>query len=150
MVKDEQHDLLGPDTYQSSGAASYFRSLEKDMIANGLSVKPSNGHIATTCPVEASRWGTAVSIWPMGEKGVDFAWLEDGGMFWPINGGGRRKSRSVVTPSTSLSDIGDKGELSQALRGDTWDVMFRADNGFLAVSAGLDKELRTYLMKMEK
>mmetsp|Transcript_9869 Transcript_9869/g.17823 ORF Transcript_9869/g.17823 Transcript_9869/m.17823 type:complete len:295 (-) Transcript_9869:1292-2176(-) len=150
MVKDEPHDLLDPDTYQSNEAVSYFRSLEKDMIANGLSIKPSNGHIATTCPKEAARWGAAVSIWPLGEKGVDFAWLEDGGMFWPINGGGRGKSRSVVTTSTSISDIGDKGALSEALQGDTWDVMFRADNGFLAVSAELDNELRTYLMKMEK
>jgi hypothetical protein len=39
--------------------------------------------------------------------------------------------------------------LSDALRGDAWEIMFRADNGFVAVPAELDGELREYLREMQ-
>lgn len=149
IVKDEPHDLLNPDTYQSNEAASYFLSLEKDMTAKRISIKPSNSHLGTTCPKDAAQWGTAASIWPLGEKGVDFAWLEDGGIFWPIKRGNHIKKRLIVTSSTNCGDSRESKELSEALQGDAWEVMFRADNGFLAVPAELDDELRKCLMEMK-
>mmetsp|Transcript_33792 Transcript_33792/g.57384 ORF Transcript_33792/g.57384 Transcript_33792/m.57384 type:complete len:288 (-) Transcript_33792:1392-2255(-) len=147
LVKDEPYDLLDPATYQSKDAASYFTHLENDMTAKGLSVKPSKGHLGTTCPKAAAEWGRAASIWPLGEQGVDFAWLKDGGLFWPNNDGNDKTIRSIITPSTITSD-GTRGELSNALEGDAWEILFRADNGFLAVPTELDSDLQIYLMEI--
>lgn len=149
IITDEPHDLLNPDTYQSNEAASYFSSLEKEMTAKRMSMKPSNSHLGTTCAKEAALWGTAASIWPLGEKGVGFAWLKDGGVFWPNTERNPTKKRSVVSSSTHNSNDRGVEELSHALQGDAWEIMFRVDNGFLAVPAALDKELRTCLMEMK-
>jgi len=145
-ITGEPCDLLDSETYQSDDAAKYFQSLEEQMKARGLNIRPSNGHLATTCPKEASRWGDAASIWPLGERNVDFAWLENGGVFWPIPEG--RNEQVVVTSSFSMNgfDNGRQGyKLDDALKGDAWEIMFRADNGFLAVPAGLDAELKQNL-----
>jgi hypothetical protein len=134
VITDEPFDLLEVETYGSDAAATYFQSLEVQMNANRLSIRPSNSHIGSTCPLEAAKWGTAVSIWPLGEQGVQFAWLENGGLFWPVTSS---RSRTV--------SHSDGSGLSEALRGDAWEIMFRADNGFLAVPAALDDELKQIL-----
>lgn len=149
IVTDEPHDLLNPDTYQSNDAALYFSSLEKDMAAKGLSIKPSTSHLGTTCLKEAAQWGTAASIWPLGETGVEFAWLKEGGVFWPNKEGGLQRKRSIVTSSTNNGDGRGMEGLPTALQGEAWEIMFRAENGFLAVPAALDKELRASLMEMK-
>lgn len=143
IINNEPYDLLDPGTYQSNESAAYFQSLEYEM--RGMPIKPSNGHLATTCPKEAAQWGRAASIWPLGEEGVDFAWLEEGGLFWPINKTKlNAKKRKIVTSSAVSSGTKQK-DLADALQGDAWEVMFRADNGFLVVPAELDDELRAYL-----
>ena len=145
VIKDEPFDLLDVDTYGSIAAASYFQSLEVQMNANGLSIRPSNSHMGTTCPLEAAKWGTAVSIWPIGDKinSVQFAWMEDGGLFWPIPTSQLPKPRNIAhSDGTHKSD-----GLSDALRGDAWEIMFRADNGFLAVPATFDDELKQILQE---
>lgn len=134
VITDEPFDLLDVETYGSDEAATYFQSLEVQMNANRLSIMPSNSHIGSTCPIEAAKWGTAVSIWPLGEQGVQFAWLEKGGLFWPVTSS---RSRAI--------SHSDGSGLSEALRGDAWEIMFRADNGFLAVPAALDDELKQIL-----
>ena len=145
LLKDETFDLLDSNTYNSKEAATYFQSLEDEMTTKGMTMKPSNSHIGTTCPKEASKWGQAASVWPWGERGVEFAWLVDGGTFWPIDRGtSSRKNRRLVTSSAA------KHGLADALQGDAWDIMFRADNGFLAVPADIDTELRAYLREMQR
>lgn len=145
LLKDETFDLLDSNTYNSKQAARYFQSLEDEMTTKGMTMKPSNSHIGTTCPKEASKWGQAASVWPWGERGVEFAWLVDGGTFWPIDRGtSSRKNRRLVTSSAA------KHGLADALQGDAWDIMFRADNGFLAVPADIDTELRAYLREMQR
>lgn len=141
IVRDELYDLLDPQTYQSNEAAFYFQKLEKVMSAKGLGLKPSNSHIGTTCPKEAARWGKAASIWPIGEDGVEFAWLEEGGLFWPP------PDVSIEREVTSGAGKGEQG-LATALQGDAWEIMFRADNGFLAVPSELDDELRVCLREL--
>ncbi len=148
VIKDEPFDLLDVDTYGSIEAASYFQSLEVQMNANGLSIRPSNSHMGTTCPLEAAKWGTAVSIWPIGDKinSVQFAWMEEGGLFWPIPTSKMSKPRII-----SHSDGTHKSDgLSDALRGDAWEIMFRADNGFLAVPATFDDELKQILRQKQR
>lgn len=137
IVLNEPYDLLDPQTYHSEEAAAYFQSLEDKLSAGGSSIKPSNAHIATTCPLEAFKWGTAMSIWPLGERGVEFLWLKDGGVFWP-------PPDQPVMAQTLERNTNDSG-LERALQGNAWEVMFRSDSGFLAVPAGLDDELRDYL-----
>ncbi|KAL9190686.1 hypothetical protein ACHAXT_000392 [Thalassiosira profunda] len=134
VVRDEPYDLLDPETYQSKDAATYFQRLDEEMRRG---IRPSNSHLGTTCPKEAAQWGMAASIWPLGEKGVDFAWIEGGGVFWPIDNANRR---IVTTQSRGV-------KLAEALQGDAWEIMFRADRGFLAVPAELDGALRSYLKK---
>ena len=75
----------------------------------------------------------AVSIWPLGENGVEFAWLENGGIFWPakIN---ELNGRSLINAG-----------LDMALQGDAGEIMFRADHGFIAVPAQLDSALKSCL-----
>ena len=124
--------------------------LEHELTARGSSVKPSNGHLATTCPIEATRWGTAVSIWPLGESNVEFAWLKEGGVFWPPEGSVRGDSAIITTTTTTTTTqremvFGFDSGLEGALRGDAWEIMFRADNGFLAASAELDIAMKLLL-----
>lgn len=70
------------------------------------------------------------SIWPLGEKGVAFAWMTYGGLFWNRD--------AIVSDEEKKSTVvydGKSSGLSIALQGDNWEVMFRADNGFIAVPA---------------
>lgn len=145
-IINEPPDLLDPMTYQSTEASSYFQVLEHELTARGSSVKPSNGHLATTCPIEATRWGTAVSIWPLGESNVEFAWLKEGGVFWPPEGSVRSDS-TIITTTTKQREMvfGFDSGLEGALRGDAWEIMFRADNGFRVVSAELDIAMKHLL-----
>ena len=140
IINDEPFDLLDSRTYNSMDSVTYFESLEYEMNAMEIPLKPSNSHIATTNPKDASRWGKAASIWPLGEKGVEFAWIEDGGLFWP-----GRTGRSVITSNTKVE--GMYSGISTALQVDSSEIMFRADNGFIAVPAELDQELRSYLTR---
>ncbi len=141
VITDEPFDLLDVETYGSNAAASYFQSLEVQMNANGLSIRPSNSHMGSTCPLEAAKWGTAASIWPLGERNVQFAWMERGGLFWPMP----KSSKSRAIGHSDGTNRNDDRRLSDALRGDAWEIMFRADNGFLAVPAAVDDELKQIL-----
>lgn len=136
LLKDESFDLLDPSTYESTEAAGYFQRLEDDMIAKRMNMTPSNSHMGTTCPKEASKWGKVASVWPIGEQGVELAWIEEGKNFWPSN----NKKQTIVTTSSTKQST-----LDIALQGDTWDIMFRADNGFIVVPAASDEELKKYL-----
>jgi hypothetical protein len=78
-----------------------------------------------------------MSIWPLGERGVEFLWWKDGGVFWP-------PPHQTVMAQTLERNTNDNG-LARALQGDAWEVMFRSDTGFLVVPAELDDELRDYL-----
>ena len=135
--------MLDPDTYNSIEAVAYFRGLENEMVAHEMPLKPSNSHLATTCPKAVAQWGRAASIWPLGEKGVAFAWMTDRGLFW---------NRDAIVSDEEKKSIvvydGKSSGLSIALQGDNWEVMFRADNGFIAVPAELDDELRAHLREM--
>ena len=144
LLKNEPFDLLNPSTYESNEAAAYFQRLEDDMIAKGINIKPSNSHMGTTCPKEASKWGQAASVWPLGEQGVEFAWIEEGGYFWPSN----NKKQTIVTTSSIKQSQNERDALDIVLQGDTWDIMFRADNGFLVVPAAVDDGLKRYLKKL--
>lgn len=138
FIINDPCDLLDPNTYQSSEAALYFAQLEKQLSArqsDGYSVKPSNGHLATTCPKEAAKWGKPMSIWPIGES-VDFMWLRNGGVFWP------NQYNIDQQPKEGIDKIIASERLDKALQGDGWEIMFRADDGFVAVDARLDEELR--------
>lgn len=79
-------------------------------------------------------------MWPISEEGVEFAWIAEGEYFWPTN---NKKKQTIVTTSSTKQSA-----LDIALQGDTWDIMFRADNGFIVVPAEIDDELKRYLKKL--
>lgn len=144
-IRVEPCDLLDPETYGSEEAASYFRKLDESMKSNGSPILPSNGHLGVTCPKAAAEWGgIAASVWPLGgddddDGGVHFAWFESGGEFWP-----RQTKSGGAAADGIIVDGVDCGRLSldDALVGDRWEVMFRADRGFLAVPSAFDAQLR--------
>ena len=136
MIRLEESDLLDPNTYNSKDASDFFNKLEVETLRESP-VKPSNGHLAVTCPRAASEWGIAASIWPLGED-VHFAWFENGGKFWP---------REKVDDKIIVDGI-DCGQqaLEDALMGDNLEVMF-SSNRFLAVPLSMEEELRNELKK---
>lgn len=141
-VRVEPCDLLDPATYGSEEAAAFFRELDGRMKSNGSPVLPSNGHLGVTCPEAAAEWGgVAASVWPLGgEDDVHFAWFESGGEFWP------RPSSAAAGSTTAESVIIDgidcgRLSLDDALVGDRWEVLFRADR-FLTVPVAFEAELR--------
>jgi len=142
LLKDEPFDLLDPSTYESNEAAAYFQRLEDDMIAKRINMTPSNSHMGTTCPKEASKWGKVASMWPIGEQGVEFAWIAEGLFFWPNS----NKKQTIVTTSSNKQTL--VSTLDIALQGDTWDIMFRADNGFIVAPAEIDEDLKRYLREL--
>ena len=102
-------------------------------------VRPSNGHLATTCPKAAGEWGVAASIWPIGEVNVHFAWFADGGLFWPRPEGA---SQDIIVDGR---DCG-KMSLEDALVGDNWEVLFQTEK-FVAIPVKFEDELRKELKK---
>ena len=150
VVEDEPYDLLDPETYQSTEAAAYFQSLEEEMTARRMSLKPSNSHLGTTSRKEAATWGTAASIWPLGQKEIGYAWLEEGGLFWPIDERNNGTKRRKIVEANIRNNYGvDNRGLANALQVEN-EIMFRADSGFLAVPAELDDELRSRLMEINE
>ena len=137
VVGDGAYDLLDPETYGSDAAAAYFRELDDEMDARRLGLRPSNSHLATTCPADASTWGPAASVWPLGPD-ASFAWFEDDRLFWPVG----TRGRTLVTD--------DSSSLSFALCVDGREVMFRSDGGYLAVPSHLDHRLRQQLISMTR
>ena len=133
-------DLLNPETYDSEEAAAYFAQLDKRMARELKSpVRPSNFHLATTCPKAAGEWGVAASIWPIGEDNVHFAWFADGGLFWPRPEGA---SQDIIVDGR---DCG-KMSLEDALVGDNWEVLFQTDK-FIVIPVKFEDELRKELKK---
>mmetsp|Transcript_16533 Transcript_16533/g.47594 ORF Transcript_16533/g.47594 Transcript_16533/m.47594 type:complete len:334 (-) Transcript_16533:375-1376(-) len=142
-IRMEPCDLLDPSTYGSDEAASYFRALDDRMKSDGSPVLPSNGHLGVTCPKAAAEWGgVAASVWPLGgeayDDGVHFAWFESGGEFWPRPAAGAVASDNVIVDGIDCGRL----SLDDALAGDRWEVLFRADRGFLAVPVAFEAELR--------
>lgn len=74
-VCDPTPDLLFPETYGNDPLALYyFQQLEDFLVSISATspttdvifmAKPSNGHIATSDPSEAGKWGNVVSVWPL-------------------------------------------------------------------------------------
>ena len=133
-------DLLNPETYDSEEAAAYFAQLDQRMARKLKSpVRPSNGHLATTCPKTAGKWGVAASIWPIGEDEVHFAWYADGGLFYPRPEGA---SQDIIVDGR---DCG-KMSLEDALVGDNWEVLFQTDK-FVSIPLKFEDELRKELKR---
>ena len=140
IMISKQCDLLNPETYDSDEAAAYFAQLDSRMARELKSpVRPSNGHLATTCPKAAGEWGVAASIWPIGEVNVHFAWFADGGLFWPRPEGA---SQDIIVDGRDCGQM----SLEDALVGDSWEVLFQTEK-FVAIPVKFEDELRKELKK---
>jgi len=127
-------DLLDANTYQDRDALSYFRKLEESM--KNLSVKPSNGHLATTSPSVARQWSKNVaSIWP--SSPTHCAWYTTGGLFE-----GRQDEKNLIVDGV---ECGREG-LEDALRLSDTEIMITCRE-FLSVPASMDNALRQELQK---
>jgi hypothetical protein len=115
-IQNPEPDLLLPQTYNDNPMAlSYFQCLERRLSSSSLSLssststltsisghnnnnivlaRPSNGHIGTSDPREAGKWGDVVSIWPLGDA-ISYVWLEDRETFW----GGDADEATTTVPT---------------------------------------------------
>ena len=111
-IDNPNPDLLEIETYGNDTAAvRYFQRLEQRLlllninntITNMFVAKPSNGHIATSDPNEANKWGNVVSVWPLlgstnssvtsstsdeqggGTSLFSYVWLKNRSTFYPNN-----------------------------------------------------------------
>eukprot|EP00903_Cladosiphon_okamuranus_P019501 g17933.t1 len=78
----ERPDLLDEATYESAIAAEYFRAADAAMEKQfRASARPSNAHIMVSNKEAAAAWGTACSVWPLGDS-LDYSWLENCYEWW--------------------------------------------------------------------
>ncbi|CAM9112762.1 unnamed protein product [Laminaria digitata] len=91
----ETPDLFDEETYGSPLAAEYFRASDSLMAENfGATARPSNAHIMVSNQEAASAWGTACSVWPLGDS-LDYSWFDNCSELWNPSWG-RPGSRSSV------------------------------------------------------
>ena len=97
ILQEPLPDLLFPETYNNDAAAlAYFQCLEEKLLANSQSWRtfnnnpsrrikalPSTGHIATSDPQEAGKWGPVVSVWPIGTE-WSYVWPRDRPTFYEL------------------------------------------------------------------
>jgi hypothetical protein len=81
-VLDPEPDLLLPGTYDDPSALAYFQCLEQRLQHRGSTARPSTGHIATSDVSQASQWGQAVSVWPLGDS-MSYVWPRRNEVFFP-------------------------------------------------------------------
>lgn len=114
-------DLLLPGTYVDPAALYYFQCLEQRLIEdntntndtyngrprrinrNNNCARPSLGHIATSDRKEASQWGQAVTIWPMGES-LSFVYPLKRKVFFPY--------ASTTTTTATTKECRSEDELA--------------------------------------
>lgn len=134
--ESSERDLLVKDTYGSQQSVDWFQNLEH--IMEKELVKSSNGDLCTTSIADASKWGIAVSIWPM--KGAHYAWFEDKGPFYP-----RSKTISRNDLIVDGKDCG-KDSFEDALKAYGCEIMIATD-GYLAVPSSMDEDFRESLKR---
>ena len=157
---DPLPDLLLVETYGSEAARSRFEALEDFLstsstipiaVKQGGLAKPSNGHLATSDPKEAARWGSVVSVWPLLPEGADagfsYVWPRDRRVFYD-------EADSAAAPRDSRRVLAINEHLPKALTAPGGrEVLFATVGGttattttaFLAVPIELDDRLRTAL-----
>jgi len=141
---NEASDLLLPSTYDSKDALQFFTMLQEKMSEKVI--KPSNGHLATTSIEDAKLWGgDYASVWPLDDGDVHYAWLEDGGEFWPTSNEITSNVNDYTNSRKVIVDGIDCGRMSldDALEkkgGKDYEIMFRA-NKFLLVPSRYEQEL---------
>ena len=79
LVNNPEPDLLVEGTYDDPSALEYFQCLEHQL--RYFPARPSTGHIATSDPMEAGKWGDVVSVWPLGNE-MAFVWPKDYFVFY--------------------------------------------------------------------
>ena len=100
-MQHDMTDLLQVETYGRDGL-EFFQKIEQVLLEpESMMVRPSVGHLGTTIPIDAARWGEyAASIWPaslssssLGHRPAhpdpavagtpnSYAWFCDGGLFY--------------------------------------------------------------------
>ena len=141
-IRREPCDLLTPNTYDNPEAVHFFKGLEQVLKDINSPIKPSNGHLATTSVNAAKKWGTAASIWPLGEV-VHYAWFDSGGLFWPRDGSLSEIHETLVIDGRNCGQV----DLEDALRKEDAEILFQAFP-FLAVPQSLDVDLRESLRSL--
>lgn len=147
-------DLLSYDTYSNDDALIYFTYLEKcindlsNRNPNQYFVKPSDGHIGTPSSIEASKWGSPFSIWPIG-KTFSYAYpIGDRKLFFSDDSdethqGGRNMHIQHKKRDCELDVVHNHGLTNALILGK--EILFGSKDcgsSYVAVPAHLDHQLR--------
>jgi hypothetical protein len=168
-------DLLLPETYYNDPMAlAYFQCLEKRLNSQRsyISAKPSTGHIATSNPDEAGKWGPVVSVWPLGEH-WSYVWPRDRETFYEsvdqdatsklcrtdqlmMDRGlveALQKRREVLFATTGLLEPSTPKKFASTtlsripMKSSLSSLLVAAPSSFLAVSQDQDERLRNKLAR---
>ena len=130
-----QPDLLLPETYGSQDAFQYFRGLDQTLQSLGgqAAARPSNGHIGVARQEAAATWGQPVSIWPLGQGTLRYAWPASGGKdFWPESMEREKAASRRYRVDEGLSEALTLGR----------EVLFKSSLGFVAIRASENPAVR--------
>ena len=144
LINNPEPDLLIEGTYDDPMAIDYFRCLE-DRLGN-FPARPSTGHIATSDPVEAGKWGRCVSIWPLG-KNWAYCWNPKSSVFFPSstnNHGGKCQGDEFILNQQLVDALRDKREVLFSSCFDKEDRI-SLNSAFLSIPIEEDEKLRLSL-----
>ena len=88
-------DLFDENTYNEKNAVIFFHCLEHSFASWGYKARPSLGHIGTSDLSEASKWGEAVSVWPLSDGEWSYVWPRNESTFDPSGMCCRRRESFV-------------------------------------------------------
>lgn len=151
-IANPEPDLLLEGTYDDSFALDYFACLEREL--GTFPARPSTGHVATSDPSEAARWGEPVSVWPLGTNWA-YVWPRDTPVFFPPLSNHRDCHQTNLALSMRLEDaLRHKRELLFASWFEDDDVRLAAskpylsfNSAFLTVPMKHDDEVKRELQK---
>lgn len=154
-------DLLLPETYVDPKAVTYFDCLEARLSSSmsqatlnplqssnpQLIAKPSNGHIGTADPQQASQWGRIVSVWPLGDR-LSYVWPRDRTEFFPKSVRSCQNDFLITNQDLARALQRNREVLFCSWFRKSTDVSSQLISSFLVVPAEYDSALRKALDKV--
>ncbi len=151
-------DLLLPETYGNDPfALEYFQCLENRLVReytrpSFVEAKPSTGHIATSNPEEAGKWGHVVSVWPLGTR-WSYVWPRDKETFFDDFQSAGCQTDTLVVDTDLNEALQQPREILFATSGLTHAAMGKtvsvSPSSFLAIPKVRDESIRETLEMLD-
>lgn len=161
---DPPPDVLLAKTYGYDDLAlKYFQNLEASLKDSfPVVAKPSSGHIATSDPSEAAKWGSVVSVWPLEPQlpntnnsqyqrnSFSYVWPRSRSVFYDEKRNILKDDVNALVTNRRLKDaLEAKGGREVLFACFTTTRKQQASAAFLTIPAELDSALREELERIE-